>query len=69
MQGSRLRIRHFKENDLEDLHRLLSDEEVMRFLEPPFSKEKTTDFLREVGLCDEPFIYAVDNLEGRLSEN
>ena len=50
MQGSRLRIRHFKENDLEDLHRLLSDEEVMRFLEPPFSKEKTTDFLREVGL-------------------
>ena len=64
MQGSRLRIRHFKENDLEDLHRLLSDEEVMRYLEPPFSKEKTTDFLREVGLCDEPLIYAVDNLDG-----
>ena len=64
MESSRLVIRHFKENDLDNLYKLLSDEEVMRYLEPPFSKEKTTVLLRETGLCEEPLIYAVDDRNG-----
>lgn len=64
MESSRLVIRHFKENDLDNLYKLLSDEDVMRYLESPFSKGKTADFLREAGLCEEPLIYAVDDRNG-----
>ena len=41
----RLYIRNFRTEDLNDLHRLLSDCEVMRYLEPPYSREKAADFL------------------------
>ena len=56
-----LRIRRFEENDLQSLHKLLSDEEVMRYIEPPFTLEKTRDFLENAGLTDEPLIYAVED--------
>ncbi len=36
----------------------------MRFLEPPFSKEKTATFLDEVALCNNPLVYAVDDKNG-----
>ena len=42
-----LTIHKMTEQDLEPLHRLLSDSKVMRFLEPPFTKEQTADFLAE----------------------
>ena len=48
-----LTIRKMTEQDLEPLHRLLSDPKVMRFLEPPFTKEQTADFL-ETGLSKNP---------------
>lgn len=56
-----LRIRRFEENDLQSLHKLLSDEEVMRYIEPPFTLEKTRDFLENAGLTDESLIYAVED--------
>ena len=49
------------EADLEPLHRLLSDPEVMRYLEPPFSREQTRAFLERAGLTPEPLILAVDD--------
>lgn len=54
-----LRIRRFEESDLQSLHELLSDEEVMRYIEPPFTLEKTRGFLENAGLTDDPLIYAV----------
>jgi [ribosomal protein S5]-alanine N-acetyltransferase len=66
MQSNRLKIRYFNENDLEYLYRLLSDKEVMRFLEPPYTKEKTARFLSDAGLCDKPLIYAVDDQDGKF---
>ena len=47
------------EQDLEPLHRLLSDSKVMRFLEPPFTKEQTADFL-ETGLSKKPPVFAAE---------
>ncbi|MEI3102967.1 MAG: GNAT family N-acetyltransferase [Oscillospiraceae bacterium] len=44
-----LRVRRMTEADLEPLHRLLSDPEVMRYLEPPFSREQTRAFLEPGG--------------------
>lgn len=57
-----LTIRKMTEQDLEPLHRLLSDPEVMRFLEPPFTKERTAEFL-EAALSEKPPVFAA-NLDG-----
>ena len=48
------------ERDMEPLYRLLSDPAVMRYLEPPFSMEKTRQFLESAGLSEDPLVYAVD---------
>ena len=53
-------IRKFTIEDYNNLHRLLSDPQVMRFLEPPFSPEKTKTFLEDAGMSDPPLIYAVE---------
>ena len=47
--------------DLDSLHEMLSDPSVMRFLEPPFTREKTIQFLESAGLSDPPLIYAVED--------
>lgn len=59
-----LRIRRFEESDLQSLHELLSDEEVMRYIEPPFTLEKTKGLLENAGLADDPLIFAVENESG-----
>ena len=43
----RLEIRRFEPRDAEDLHKILGDAETMKFLEPPFSKEQTEEFLND----------------------
>ena len=55
-----LKIRKMEERDLGPLYELLSNEQVMRYLETPYSKEKTMRFLERAGLSDPPLIYAVE---------
>ncbi|MBR6766511.1 MAG: GNAT family N-acetyltransferase [Clostridia bacterium] len=52
-------LRRFSLSDAEDLHSVLSDEEVMRYIEPVFDMDRTTTFIREAGLCKPPLVYAV----------
>ena len=54
-------IRKMSERDIESLFSLLSDEDVMRYIEPAFTREKAQEFLMSAGLSEEPLIYAVDN--------
>ena len=61
MASRELRIRKMTVADLDDLYALLSDVEVMRFIEPPFSKEKTVQFLMDAGLPEIPLVYAVED--------
>lgn len=61
-----LEIRRFEESDLPSLYELLSDEEVMRYIEPPYTLEKTKSFLETSGLSKDPLIYAVDNEHGNF---
>lgn len=61
MVTERLKIRKFTNNDLTELYNLPSDKDVMEFIEPPFSLEKTADFLNSVALIDPPLIYAVED--------
>ena len=48
------------EDDLDALYRLLSDPQVMKYLEPPFTKEKTEAFLHDAGLSDPPRVFAAE---------
>ena len=54
-------IRKMTITDLDDLYALLSDSEVMRYIEPPFSKEQTVQFLMDAGLSEKPLVYAVED--------
>ena len=58
-------IRRMVREDLDGLYRLLSDPEVMRFLEPEFSRKRTEEFLLKAGLSDPPAVYTVED-EGRF---
>ena len=55
----RCHIRDFSMDDIEDLYEVLSDEIVMRYIESPFNKEQTKEFIREAGMCETPLVYAV----------
>ena len=55
-----LKIRKMKNSDLESLYKLLSDSKVMKFLEEPYDKAQTLDFLTNAGMSEPPLVYAVD---------
>ena len=55
----RLLVRPFTEDDAEALFAILSDPEVMRCIEPPFTLAQTRAFLRDAGLCHPPKVCAV----------
>ena len=59
-----LHIRRLTAEDLEPLHRLLSDPAVMRYLEPPFTRAQTEAFLQKAGMGREPLIWAVEDGRG-----
>ena len=60
MKTINLIIRRMKEKDLESLYKLFSDSNVMRFLEEPYNKAQTLNFLKEAGMIEPPLVYAVD---------
>ena len=53
-------IRKMRPGDADALYRLLSDPEVMRYLEPPFDRAQTEAFLRRAGLAEPPLVYAAE---------
>ena len=59
LETNRLRLRPFSLEDAPALHTILSDPEVMRYLEPPYTDTQTLDFLQTAGLSAPPLVYAV----------
>ena len=53
-------IRRMTIKDLEPLYGLLSDPQVMRYIEPPYTMKQTERFLYHAGLSDSPRIFAVE---------
>ena len=60
-----LTIRRLRPSDAEALYRILSDRQVMRYLEPPYDRLQTEQFLREAGLSEPPLVYGTEE-DGRL---
>ena len=52
-------IRPFRACDAEDLYAVLGDPAVMRYIEPPFSRQQTASFLEREGLTDPPRVLAL----------
>ena len=65
-ESARVRLRTMRREDLDELYALLSDEAVMRWLEPPFSRAGTEDFLERAGLCEPPLVYAAEGPAGEF---
>ena len=61
VKDDRFYLRKMTLADIEPLHALLSDPEVMKYLEPPFSHKRTESFLKTEGLATSPRILAVDD--------
>ena len=53
-------IRRMKSSDADALYRLLSDPEVMRYLEPLYDRAQTEAFLHRAGLSEPPLVYAAE---------
>lgn len=59
IETERLIVRRLREDDRAALFAVLSDPEVMRYIEPPFTVEQTQAFLQRAGMCEPPLIYGV----------
>lgn len=59
LKTPRLTIRHLKPSDVDGLYNVLRDADVMRYIEPPFSREQTASFVQTYGLCDNPKMFAL----------
>ncbi|MBO2526760.1 MAG: GNAT family N-acetyltransferase [Clostridiales bacterium] len=60
MKKNEIFIRKFQLSDLNELYNVLSDPEVMRYVESPYSLEQTKDFLIRAGLCEVPLVFAAE---------
>ena len=60
MEKDNIIIRKFQLSDLDELYHVLSDAEVMRYIEPPYSMEQTENFLISAGLCKIPLVFAAE---------
>ena len=61
-----MNIRKFTEADLPDLFEVLSDPEVMTYIEDPYTLEETKALLDDVMADESPNIYAAENDEGKF---
>lgn len=52
-------IRDFAKSDAAQLHEVLSDAQVMEYIEPPFTMEQTEGFIESAGLSTPPLVYAL----------
>jgi len=59
LETDRCIIRSLTMEDADDLYAVLSDAEVMKYIEPAFEPERTRAFIREAGLCVPALVYAV----------
>ena len=59
-------LRPFRSEDVLQLHDVLSDPEVMRWIEPPYSLEQTVELLQGEALVSTPRILALTDRDDRI---
>ena len=53
-------LRRMSLEDAQDLYSVLSDGEVMKYIEPPLNMAGTLEFIKTAGLCEPPLVLAVE---------
>lgn len=53
-------LRRMSLEDAQDLYGVLSDGEVMKYIEPPFDMAGMLEFIKSAGLCEPPLVLAVE---------
>ena len=66
IQNHEFTLRTFRPEDSDRLYALLSDPEVMRHLENPYSRAASDAFLLQAGMTIPPLVYAVENRQGQF---
>lgn len=59
-----MNIRRMSESDLMSLYGTLSDPIVMKYIEEPYTLEKTKEFLHSAGLSESPLVYTAEDEKG-----
>lgn len=59
LSTERCLVRRMELEDEKQLIPLLSDPEVMQYLEKPYTQEQARTFLKQFGLSADPSVYAV----------
>lgn len=54
----RLTVRRFHKDDCKDVYEYLSDKDVMKYIEYPFTYEETEEFINTFS-CENPRVYAL----------
>lgn len=60
VETARCIIRNFRSDDAAEVYAVLSDKDVMRYIEPAFDMEKTIAFAEKYGMCESPLVYALE---------
>lgn len=61
-------IRDYRKSDSEGLYEIIGDPDLMKEMDHPYTKEETEQFLHEYGLRDDPYVYALEDIDsGRLA--
>lgn len=61
-------IRSYRSTDAEDLYGILSDPQLMRFMDKTYTMEETAQFLSRYALGPSPYVYALEDLRtGKLA--
>ena len=60
IETKRCVIRNLRTSDLDQLHTILSDPAVMRYIQPPFDRTQTESFIKCAGQCEPPLVYALE---------
>lgn len=66
IETDRLVIRNLKIDDLEFLYEVLSNKKVMKYIEEPFTIEKTQEFIRGAGMKEQPLVYALEMKDTKI---
>ena len=65
-ETGRTLLRHFVPENLEDLHEIFSDPQVMEYIEEPFDRKRTRDFLEDVCIARSRALAVVHKDSGKL---
>lgn len=60
LETDRLIMRNFDLTDERDALEYLSDEQTMYYVEDPFDIPQTREFIEECGMCEPPYVYALE---------